>query len=84
MSDMTVTEAAAAGDTLALLIATRNRIAQAVEDEKTPARDLAALTKRLAEVMREIEAQQAARAEADAKAEQAHTYDDDTFSAEAL
>jgi hypothetical protein len=33
-----------------------NRIAKAVEDPNTPARDLAALTKRLVEVVRDIEA----------------------------
>jgi len=41
----------------------RARIATAVEDANTPARDLAALTKRLVEVVRDIEA-------IDARAEQ--------------
>lgn len=51
-----VTEAADAGSTRELLVAMRARIAKAVEDEATPARDLAALTKRLVEVVRDIEA----------------------------
>jgi ribosome-binding protein aMBF1 (putative translation factor) len=51
-----VTEAAAGGTTRELLAAMRSRIAKAVEDPNTPARDLAALTKRLVEVVRDIEA----------------------------
>lgn len=51
-----VTEAAADGSTRDLLVAMRARIATAVEDPGTPARDLAALTKRLVEVVRDIEA----------------------------
>ena len=50
-----VAEAAKNGTTRELLEATRDRIALAVEDEKTPARDLAALTKRLMETVHEIE-----------------------------
>ena len=52
----TVTEAAASGTQRELLVAMRARIAKTVEDPNTPARDLAALTKRLMEVVREIEA----------------------------
>lgn len=52
----TITEAAASGTTRELLVAMRARIATAVEDPNTPARDLAALTKRLVEVVRDIEA----------------------------
>lgn len=65
-----VAEAAKNGTTRELLEATRDRIAEAVEDEKTPARDLAALTKRLMETVREIEAIDAREAqEADNGAE---------------
>jgi hypothetical protein len=46
----TVTQAAAGGSTRELLVAMRDRIAVAVEDPTTPARDLAALTKRLSDV----------------------------------
>lgn len=52
----TITEAADSGTTRELLVAMRARIAKAVEDANTPARDLAALTKRLVEVVRDIEA----------------------------
>jgi hypothetical protein len=52
----TVTEAAASGTTRELLVAMRDRIAVAVEDTNTAARDLAALTKRLTETVRDIEA----------------------------
>lgn len=51
-----VTQAADVGTTRELLVAMRTRIAKAVESENTPARDLAALTKRLVEVVRDIEA----------------------------
>lgn len=50
-----VTEAASAGTTRELLEAMRTRVATAVEDPKTPARDLASLTKKLLEIVREIE-----------------------------
>lgn len=52
----TVSEAAGSGSTRELLVAMRTRIALAVEDANTPARDLAALSKRLVEVVRDIEA----------------------------
>ncbi|WP_447948223.1 hypothetical protein [Microbacterium maritypicum] len=51
-----VADAAKNGTTRELLEATRDRIATAVEDVSTPARDLAALTKRLMETVHEIEA----------------------------
>ena len=59
----TITEAAEKGSTRELLVAMRARIAKAVEDPNTPARDLAALTKRLVEVVRDIEAIDARRDE---------------------
>jgi hypothetical protein len=51
-----VTQAAKSGSTRELLVAMRDRTAIAVENPNTPARDLAALTKRLMELVREIEA----------------------------
>jgi len=51
-----VTQAADAGTHRELLVAMRGRVAKAVEDPNTPARDLAALTRRLIEIAREIEA----------------------------
>lgn len=56
----TVTQAAAGGDTRELLVAMRSRIAVAVEDPITPARDLAALTKRLSDIAIAIAAMDAA------------------------
>ena len=52
----TVTDAAASGTTRELLVAMRDRVAKDVQNENTPARDLAALTKRLMEIVRDIEA----------------------------
>lgn len=66
---LTVTEAAEANDTRAMLVASRRRIAVAVEDPNTPARDLAALTKRLMETAREIDAIDARELEAEAHAD---------------
>ena len=53
---MTVTSAAADGTHRDLLVAMRDRIARTVEDSGCPPRDLAALTRRLMEIAREIEA----------------------------
>lgn len=58
-----VAQAAEDGTTRELLVAMRARIAKAVDDPNTPARELASLTKRLVEVVRDIEA-------IDARAEQ--------------
>jgi transposase len=77
----TVTQAADTGTTRELLVAMRARIAKAVEDPNTPARDLAALTKRLVEVVRDIEAIDA-RAHEEAK-ESAATADE-AWDSEAL
>lgn len=51
-----VTEAAVAGDQLSLLTAMRDRLAMQIDDPQTHARDLAALTKRLMEILADIEA----------------------------
>lgn len=76
----TVTEAAKGGSTRELLAATRDRIAVAVEDPTTPARDLAALSKRLMDTVREIEAIDARTQEAGSDAE----VSDGEFDAEAI
>jgi hypothetical protein len=57
---MTVTKAATTGDRRDLLVALRTRIAQSVEDPNTPAPALAALSRRLLEIARELEALDAA------------------------
>jgi len=51
-----VAEAAAGGDHRELLVAMRERIAKTVSDPSCPPRDLAALTRRLQDVAKEIEA----------------------------
>lgn len=51
----TIVEAAESNDSLALLVAMRRRLASAVQDEDTPARDLASLSRRLIEVDKSIE-----------------------------
>lgn len=76
-----VTAAASSGTTRELLAAMRTRIAKAVEDPNTPARDLASLTKRLMEVAREIEAIDAR--EEEQAGDVGHVPDED-FDAEAL
>ena len=50
----TVAEAAKSGDHKALLVAMRDRIALTVADPDCPPRDLAALTRRLADIAKEI------------------------------
>lgn len=52
----TVAQAAASGDHRELLVAMRERLAKAVSDEGCPPRDLAALTRRLQDIAKEIEA----------------------------
>lgn len=51
----TVAEAAATGDHRALLVAMRERIARTVSNPDCPPRDLAALTRRLQDIAKEIE-----------------------------
>lgn len=51
----TVATAAAEGTKLDLLIATRDRVAKAIDSDKCPPRDLAALTKRLGDIVEEIQ-----------------------------
>lgn len=53
---LSVAQAAASGDHRALLVAMRERIAAAVSNPDCPPRDLAALTRRLQDIAKEIEA----------------------------
>lgn len=78
-----VTQAAQKGTTRELLAAMRDRIAAAVEDPNTPARDLAALTKRLMETVREIEAIDAREVESGGGADAAKV-EDGEFDASAV
>ena len=77
----TVSEAADHGTTRELMVAMRTRIAKAVEDPNTPARELAALTKRLVEVVRDIEAIDARAVE---EADDGVTVEDGDFDASAV
>lgn len=52
---LSVADAAASGDHRALLVAMRERIAKTVSDPDCPPRDLAALTRRLQDIAKEIE-----------------------------
>ena len=52
---MDVSAAAGSGDTLKLLYAMRERIADAVSDEACPPRDLASLTRRLQDIADRID-----------------------------
>ena len=51
-----VAQAAATGDPKVLLIAMRDRIARTVSDPDCPPRDLAALTRRLQDIAKELDA----------------------------
>lgn len=80
-----VQQAAAAGDKRATLVAMRDRCARAIDDESTPARDLAALTKRLADFMdaiEEIDEREKAKAGSDGDNDESST--DEAFDPEAL
>lgn len=61
-----VAQAAASGSHLELLVAMRERIAKTVSDQDCPPRDLAALTRRLQDIAKEIESiNQRAKQDAD-------------------
>jgi hypothetical protein len=77
----TVASAAEDCDELDLAYAVRRRLAKAITDEECPKRDLAALTRRLDDVVNRIRLLEAAAAEeADQDAEPA----DDSFDASAI
>lgn len=74
----TILAAADTGTRRDLLVATRKRLASACDDPNTPARDLAALTRRLLEVSKEIEAIDVRTKEAD---DEAAVTEDDAWEA---
>lgn len=78
---MTIIEAVIAGDRLAELIATHRRIALAVQNENTPARDLASLTRRQLEISKEIESMKRQHEE---EAEHGAISGDESWSEEAI
>lgn len=61
--DLSLIEAAEAGDGHAILVALKMRLARTIQDPQTPPRDLASLTRRLIEINRDLEALDAADAE---------------------
>ena len=73
---LSVAEAAKSGDHRALLVAMRDRIALAVQDSECPPRDLAALTRRLNEIAKDIRAlDAAAQQEADERVPDDEAFD---------
>lgn len=76
-----ITQAAAGGTHRELLVAMRARVATAVEDVNCPPRDLAALTRRLQELAKEIEAIDAREAD---EAKQGDEATDGKFDAAAI
>jgi hypothetical protein len=58
--DLTLSEAIAEGDRRAVLVANRNIVVKALEKENATAASVAALTKRLQEIMNDIDAFDAA------------------------
>jgi len=77
----TVATAAASGTRLDLLLATRDRIATAITDERCPPRDLAALTRRLDDIVEKIAVLEAAATKEAADSDFAA---DEAFDASAL
>lgn len=76
-----VAEAAASNSELELLVAMRDRVAGTVADPDCPPRDLAALTRRLMELAKEI---QAAREREREAVRDAEVHPDEAWSEEAL
>lgn len=56
----TVSEAARSGNELDLLVAMRDRVADAISDPECPKRDLASLTLRLSNIVKDIRAVESA------------------------
>lgn len=79
---LTVEQAAATGDHRALLVAMRERIARTVSDPDCPPRDLAALSRRLQDIAKEIEQYDLRAKEEGADVDD--VADDEAFDAEAL
>ena len=79
---LSVSQAAATGDHRQLLVAMRERIAQTVSNPDCPPRDLAALTRRLQDIAKEIEGIDLRAKEEGADA--SDVADDEEWDAEAL
>ncbi|KPG86507.1 hypothetical protein [Frigoribacterium sp. RIT-PI-h] len=79
----TVSEAAESGDHLELLISLRRRVAETVQDPNCPARDLAALSRRLQELGKEIASLQL-KAKQEAAEDGSNSTPDEEWDAEAI
>jgi hypothetical protein len=79
----TVTEAAESGTHRDLLVAMRSRIARTIQNPDCPPRDLAALTRRLQDIAKEIE-QIDLRMIEEAREDATLDLEDEAFDAEAL
>jgi hypothetical protein len=79
---LTIAEAASSGTTRDVLVSSRDRIARALDDPNIAARDLASNSKRLMEIIREIEAIDAR--EAEEVADSARRAKDEAFNASAI
>jgi hypothetical protein len=77
---LTVAQAAATGDRYKTLVATRDRVAMAISDPKCSPRDLAALTKRLDDIIEKIKTIE----EAGAHDDDGHEAPADSFDASAI
>lgn len=78
-----VVEAAASGSHRELLVAMRDRIAHAVSNSDCPPRDLAALTRRLQDIAKELESLELREKEAGADAER-HGVTDEVWNEETI
>ena len=76
-----VARAAATGDRYTLLVALRDRLARTIADEDTPPRDLAALSRRLMELVKDIDAAKPERGEPE---DHGGDVDEDAFDAAAI
>ena len=76
-----ITEAASRGSHRELLVAMRDRIALALEDEKCPPRDLASLTLRLGKIAEEIKALDVSNEQ---EAQRGDTVTDEAFDSAAI
>lgn len=80
---LSITEAAEQDDPLELLMAMRRRVAETVQDPNCPPRDLAALTRRLQEIGKEIQAMKA-KAKQEAEEDGESRTPDEEWDAEAI
>ena len=79
---LTLTEAAKSGSHRDLLIAMRDRIAESIQSPDCPPRDLAALTRRLQDIAKDLQALDAAVAQEGER--DARDVEDEAFDASAI